>query len=95
MAYEEEMQQPATTFYHGVGCNLCVNTGYSGRTGLFELLLMSEELRRMFLSNASPGDIKAQALREGMITMKRDGMLKVKDGITSVSEVLRGVFSVG
>ena len=93
--YEEGMKQVPATFYTGTGCNLCANTGYRGRTGLFELLVMSEEIRRMLLRNASAGDIKAQALKEGMITMKRDGMVKVKEGITSVSEVLRSVFSIG
>jgi len=95
IAYEEEMKEQPTTFYSGAGCNLCANTGYRGRTGLFELLVMSEEIRRMLFSNTSAGDIKAEALREGMVTMKRDGMLKVKEGITSVSEVLRSVFSIG
>jgi len=95
IAYEEEMKQQPTTFHSGAGCNLCANTGYRGRTGLFELMVMSEEIRRMLLSNASAGDIRAQALREGMVTMKRDGMLKVKEGITSVNEVLRSVFSIG
>ena len=95
IAYDEEMKEQSTTFYSGAGCNLCANTGYRGRTGLFELLIMSEGIRGMLLTNASAGDIKAQALREGMVTMKRDGMLKVKEGITSVSEVLRNVFSVG
>ncbi len=95
MAYDEEMKQQPATFYRGTGCNLCANTGYRGRTGLFELLVMSEEIRRMLLSNASAADIRAQALREGMITMKRDGMQKVKEGITSMSEVLRSIFSVG
>jgi len=95
IAYEEEMKQLPTTFYGGAGCNLCANTGYRGRTGLFELLIMSEEIRRMLLSNASASDIKTQALKEGMITMKRDGMIKVKEGITSVSEVMRSVFSIG
>jgi general secretion pathway protein E len=95
IAYEEEMKEPPDTLYSGAGCNLCANTGYRGRTGLFELLVMSEKIRRMLLSNASAGDIKAEALREGMTTMKRDGMLKVKGGVTSVSEVLRNVFSIG
>jgi len=95
IAYEEEMKQLPTTFYGGAGCNLCANTGYRGRTGLFELMLMSEGIRRMLLSNASASDIRTQALKEGMITMKRDGMMKVKEGITSVSEVLRSVFSIG
>ncbi len=56
---------------------------------------MTEEIRRILLSSASAGSIRAQALSEGMITMKRDGMLKVKEGITSVSEVMRSVFSIG
>jgi general secretion pathway protein E len=95
IAYEEEMKEQPNTLYSGAGCNLCANTGYRGRTGLFELLVMSEKIRRMLLSNTSAGDIKAEALRGGMTTMKRDGMLKVKGGITSVSEVLRSVFSIG
>jgi len=92
--YEEEMEQPPTVFYKGKGCNLCAKTGYRGRTGLFEILPMSDEIREMLLGNASTGDIKAQALKDGMVTMKHDGMLKVAEGITSLSEVLRSVFSI-
>jgi len=95
IAYDEEMKDQSTTFYSAAGCNLCANTGYQGRTGLFELLVMREEIRRRLLSNASASDIKAEALREGMVTMKSDGMLKVKEGITSISEVLHTVFSIG
>jgi len=95
IAYEEEMKEQPTTFHSGAGCNLCANTGYRGRTGLFELVVMTEEIRRMLLSNVSAADVKAEALSQGMVTMKRDGMLKVKEGITSVSEVLRSVFSIG
>ena len=94
-AYDGEVDQRPATFYGGTGCNLCANTGYRGRTGLFELLIMSAEIRRMLRNNASASDIKAQAISEGMITMKHDGMLKVKEGIISVSEVLRSVFSIG
>ncbi len=92
--YEEEMKQQPPKFYVGTGCNLCANTGYRGRTALFELLPISEEIRNMLLSNASAGEIKAQALKEGMVSMKHDGMLKVKGGITSMSEVLRSVFFI-
>ena len=95
IAYDEEMKEQSTTFYSAAGCNLCANTGYRGRTGLFEFLVMSEEIRRMLLSNSSASDIRTEALREGMVTMKHDGMLKVKEGITSISEVLRSVFSIG
>ena len=55
---------------------------------------MSEDIRKMFRSNAGASDIRALAIAEGMITMKQDGMLKVQEGTTSVSEVLRSVFSI-
>jgi len=93
ITYEEEMKKSPPTLYKGSGCNFCANTGYWKRTGLFEVLVMSEEIRRMLLSNASAGDITEQALKEGMITMRRDGMLKAKEAITTVGEVLRSVFS--
>jgi general secretion pathway protein E len=93
-AFKMELEQEVSTFYTGSGCNLCANTGYRGRTGIFEFLVMSEEIRKMLRGNAGSSEIRAQAISEGMITMKRDGMLKVKEGITSISEVLRNVFSI-
>ncbi|MFZ3137069.1 MAG: GspE/PulE family protein, partial [Thermodesulfovibrionales bacterium] len=92
--YEEEMEQPPPVFYKGEGCNLCAQTGYRGRTGLFEVLPISDESRAMLLGNAGASDIRRQALKEGMVSMRHDGMLKVAQGITSVSEVLRSVYSV-
>ena len=64
------------------------------RTGLFELLGMNEEIRRSMLTDVSADDIKAEAIRQGMVTMQRDGMIKVKEGITSASEVVRSVLSI-
>ena len=55
---------------------------------------MNEKMRRLVLGNASTDEIRTQALNDGMITMKRDGMIKVKNGITTVSEVLRSVFTI-
>ncbi len=92
--YEEEMKEKPVVFYKGTGCHLCAETGYRGRIALFELMVMSEEIREMVADSASASDIRAQALREQMVTMKRDGMMKAKEGITSVSEVLRSVFSI-
>jgi general secretion pathway protein E len=94
VAYSAEMGDKLSTFYHGTGCKLCAGTGYRGRTGLFELLGMNEEIRRAMLTKVSSDDIKAEAIRQGMVTMQHDGMLKVKDGITSASEVLRSVLSI-
>jgi len=93
-AFNKEIERETPTFYSGSGCNLCANTGYRGRTGIFEFLIMSEDIRKMLRSNAGSSEIRTQAISEGMVTMKRDGMLKVKEGITSISEVLRNVFSI-
>lgn len=87
--YDEEMGQQQTIFYQGAGCNFCTNTGYLGRTGVFELLPFSEETKGTFLAGANVSDMKAQAIREGMVTLRQDGMQKVKDGTTTLSEVLR------
>jgi general secretion pathway protein E len=92
--FNQELKQEVTTLFHGTGCNLCANTGYRGRTGIFEFLVMSEAIRKMLRGQAGASEIRAQAIAEGMVTMKQDGMLKVKDGITSISEVLRSVFSI-
>ncbi len=94
VAFNKELENQAVTFYHGMGCNLCANTGYRGRIGIFEFLVMSEAIRKMLRSHAGAGEIRTQAIAEGMVTMKQDGMLKVKEGITSISEVMRSVFSI-
>lgn len=94
LAYEKEMGEKRTKFYYGAGCNFCALTGYYGRMGVFEILVMSEDLRRLLLSGASSDVIKAQAIKEGMVPMWRDGMLKVKEGLTTPYEVLRNVFVI-
>jgi general secretion pathway protein E len=92
--YEEEIGEKRTRFYYGAGCNFCALTGYYGRMGVFEILVMSEEIRRLVLGHASSDKIKAQAIKEGMVPMWRDGMLKVKEGLTTPYEVLRNVFVI-
>ena len=94
VAYQEEMGEARTHFYYGAGCNRCSGTGYLGRTGVFEVLLITEEFRKLILSGASTDELRAQAVKDGMITMRRDGMIKVKRGITTPREVLRNVFSI-
>jgi len=93
-AYEQELQEVPTRFHYGAGCDLCAQTGYLGRTCVFEVMLVSEEIRRHIIRGASSDDIRAQAIKEGMTTMRHDGMLKVKQGITTPYEVLRSVYSV-
>lgn len=94
MAYQQELQEVRTDFYYGRGCNFCSRTGYSGRTSVIEMLPMSDQIRQLVNKRASSSEIKAQALRDGMVTMRRDGMLKAKDGITTPSEIIRNVFTI-
>jgi len=75
--------------FHGQGCKECNNTGYLGRIGIFEVLVASEKVARMILARETSQAIEAQAISEGMITMKQDGFLKVIEGMTTLEEVLR------
>ena len=75
--------------YRGKGCAKCLNTGYSGRSGIYELLPMSTDIRRLVLTHSDSEAIKEQARKEGMKTLLEDGLQKAIAGITSVEEVLR------
>ncbi|MBI4100343.1 type II/IV secretion system protein [Candidatus Microgenomates bacterium] len=77
------------TLYRGKGCEECDNVGYFGRIGIFEVLSVSEKIGRLIMEHATADDIAAQAIKEGMITMKQDGYLKAMEGITTIEEVLR------
>lgn len=94
-SYEQELNEKRPEFLVGAGCNFCAGTGYLGRTGIFEVMVMSESIRRLVLSGASSDDIRAQACEEGTLLLWHDGMLKVKEGITTPYEVIRNVFSIG
>ncbi len=85
---------PATLYDRGAGCNLCAKTGFEGRIGLFEVLLMSDVIRKMLIHNGNAVDIENQAIKEGLIPMKSDGLHKVQKGVIPIAEVLRSVFAV-
>jgi general secretion pathway protein E len=93
--YESEMGESIETIRRGPGCNLCAETGFLGRVGVYEVLLMNEEIRRLLLAHASASAIRDQAIADGMVTLRRDGMLKVKQGIVTPTEILRSVYSIG
>ncbi len=92
MAYEKEMGEKQTEFFYGTGCKACAYTGYLGRTGMFEILRVSDAIGMMVVNRASSGELRAQALKEGMMSMVSDGMRKVKEGITTPAEVLRNAY---
>ena len=74
--------------YGAVGCEVCKNTGYKGRVGIYQVMPISEEINRLILKNASISEIAGQARNEGVLDLRRAGLLKVKSGMTSLEEVL-------
>ncbi|CAN5703772.1 type IV-A pilus assembly ATPase PilB [soil metagenome] len=79
----------AMTFYRGKGCDKCNGSGYRGRAGLYEVMGMSAELRKMIMAGASADDLRDQGLKEGMLTLRMDGMKKVQRGVTTLEEVIK------
>lgn len=80
---------PSGTYRAGRGCEACNMTGYRGRVGIYELMAMSDELKKLVLHNTSAGVLREAATREGMRTLREDGLEKVRLGITTLSEVIR------
>jgi type IV pilus assembly protein PilB len=76
-------------FYRGAGCDTCGGSGYKGRQGLYEVMAMSPTLRRMVLQGASTADLQRQAIEEGMLTLRMDGMVKIRRGVTTLEEVIK------
>ncbi len=88
-AYYDYMKENIPVVYEGKGCTVCANTGYYGRTGIFEILYMDEEIRsNMLKSDFDAAEMKEIALKQGITTMGHDSMLKAKEGTTSIREVL-------
>lgn len=75
--------------YKGKGCQRCGDTGYLGRIGIFEVLVISSDIARLILERATSQEIEKTSIKESMITMKQDGYLKVVEGVTTIEEVLR------
>ncbi|MGH7560868.1 MAG: type IV-A pilus assembly ATPase PilB [Gemmatimonadales bacterium] len=76
-------------FQKGTGCEKCGGTGYRGRQGLYEVMAMSPELRRMVLRGASVAEIRDKAVEEGMLTLRMDGIVKIQKGLTTLEEVVK------
>jgi len=77
------------TLYEGKGCLECNNTGYKGRVGIFEVLPVTSEIRELILKRASNDEIKQKAVELGMTTLRSDGVAKIKQGMTTIEEIIR------
>ena len=93
-AYTAEIGEAQERFMYGTGCNICAQTGYHGRMGVFEIMTMSDTIRQLFLEEAPRHRLWEQAVLEGTKSLKHDGMLKVKEGKTTPYEVMRVLFSL-
>jgi type IV pilus assembly protein PilB len=83
----EELKQ--MTFMRGTGCETCSGTGYKGRAGLYEVMAMTPELRRLILRGGSVAEIRDQAVVDGMLTLRMDGIKKISRGVTTMEEVIK------
>jgi len=79
----------ASTLYKGRGCRRCQGTGYRGRTGIFEIMVVTDEIRSLILKNASPRDLRQVSAKQGMTSLRDDGFRHLSEGQTTVEEVLR------
>lgn len=77
------------TFYKGTGCGSCGDTGYRGRAGLYEVMALGPALRRMILQGGSADELKETAIEEGMLTLRMDGIMKLRKGVTTLEEVVK------
>src|SRR5690606_9278650 len=89
---EEDLAKPDFQSFRPVGCARC-NAGYKGRFALLETMRMTETIKRMVVERANAADIKEQALKEGMLTLRRCGLLNAARGITSIEEVERSTMA--
>jgi len=98
VTYDDDMLEAAQippevleelTFYRGEGCDRCDGTGYRGRQGLYEVMVITPAIRRMIMQGEGADRMKEQAIEDGMLTLRDDGLIKVKQGITTLEEVLK------
>jgi type IV pilus assembly protein PilB len=92
--YEESGGTEKDVFYHGTGCNFCSHTGYQDRIGIYELLVMTPEIRRLVVGWATQEELRALAVKQGMRTLRQEAINLVAQDITSVAEVIRSVYTL-
>ncbi|KDA54492.1 type II secretion system protein E [Thermoanaerobaculum aquaticum] len=84
-----EAEAHSLKVYRGRGCDRCGNTGYKGRVGLFEVMEITDDIRELILSGATVVELRRKAIEEGMITLRQSGLHKIREGITTIEEVVR------
>jgi type IV pilus assembly protein PilB len=92
--FENAAQSDKREFFHGAGCNFCSHTGYEDRVGVFELLQIDEEMRELIVTSATHQNVRDVAIRNGMRPMREEALRLVQEDVTTIAEILRGVYLV-
>jgi len=92
--YDEYGGEPKAEFWHGTGCNFCGNTGYQDRIGVYELLQMTPEIKRLVVGWATQDELRRQAQKQGMRTLRDEAIALVAADVTTISEVIRSIYTV-
>jgi type IV pilus assembly protein PilB len=90
--YEQIGGEPKSTFFHGEGCNFCSHTGYQERTGVYEILRMSDAMRELIVNEPSYVDLRRLAISEGMHPLRDEALRLVAEDVTTIPEILRSVY---
>ena len=91
LTYYRGLGGVATEFKRGTGCAFCAHTGFRGRIGVFEVLRISDGIKRLLVRDAAPDALRDQATAEGMVPLRRAGITKIDEGLTTIAEVMRSV----
>ena len=92
--YEESGGPPKQDFYHGTGCNFCGQTGYQDRIGVYELLQMTPEIKRLIVGWATQDELRRLAQKQGMRTLREEAISLVAEDTTTIAEVIRSIYSL-
>ncbi len=92
--YEESQGEPKQVFYHGTGCNFCGGTGYQDRIGVYELLQMTPEIKRLIVGWATQDELRRMAVKQGMRTFRDEAISLVTQDVTTISEVIRSIYAL-
>jgi type IV pilus assembly protein PilB len=92
--YEETGGPPKQDFYHGTGCNFCGNTGYQDRIGVYELLQMTPEIKRLIVGWATQDELRRLAQKQGMRTLREEAISLAAQDVTTISEVIRSIYAL-
>jgi type IV pilus assembly protein PilB len=95
MAFYMDSGEPEKqVFYHGVGCNYCSDTGYKDRIGVYELLVMTPEIKRLVVGWATQEELRGLAVKQGMRTLRQEATSLVSQDVTTIAEVIRSVYTL-